>query len=495
MNADAAARIRPMPLPLKLDLLTEGQVERLHRATLDVLGRAGMQIRSPSLVRALGHAGARVEEDEGCVRFPPEMVEEAVARAPCSYLMAARDPACDVTLDGSHGYLTLDGCASDVVDLDTGRQRPSTKADLENATRLADAVPEVTIAWQPVAARDVPTSVQSLHEVHAQLTNTSKHIQQMTVIDPGAARAAVAMARIVAGGDRALRERPIMSAFQCSLSPLTFDGGPLEAAVVYAEAGIPCGFVAMPLTCATAPATVAGTMVMTNAELLGGITALEFLVPGAATFYGVCTSTMDLTTGSLAYAWGPEEQLFSFASAQLARRYQIPSQLGTFGTGAKTQDWQAGAQHAISGLSSVLSGGDMYCATGTIYGGRVFAFEQVLLDAELFDLIRHMTEGFSVSEEDLATSVIEAVGPGGHFLSQPHTLANMRRLWQSRFFNRDSWEDWEAAGRPEPRDRARERARTILAEHTPMPLPDGVEEELLRIIQSHERETEGAHHG
>ena len=486
MGAEPAPRIRPVPLRMRLEPLSENAVERIHRAALEVLRRTGMHVRSERLVRALGEAGADVDADQLRVRFAPELVEEAIARAPSSYLLAGRDPACDIALNGTHSYLTLDGCASELVDLTTGERRPSTKADLEAATRMADAVPEVTIIWQPVAARDAPTRVQPLHETHAQLTNTSKHIQQMTAIDPDNARGVVEMARIVAGGERELRARPIVSAFQCTLSPLTIDGDPLEAALVYAEAGIPCGWVSMPLSTATAPTTPAGSVVLTNAELLGAIAAVQLLAPGAPTFYGVCTSTMDLNSGSIACGWGPEENLFSLACGQLARRYHIPSELGVFGTGAKTQDWQAGAQHMLSGFTSYLAGGDMLCATGTIYAGRVFAFEQVLLDSELVDIIHVLEDGMSVSDEDLAVDVIDDVGPGGHFLAHEHTLRNMRRNWLPRYFDRATWEEWEAAGRPSPRDRARERARRILDEHHPDPLPGDVEAELLRVIAAHE---------
>ena len=487
MSADPAPRIRPVPLSMRLEPLSAEAVERLHRATLEVLRRTGLHVRSERLVKELGSAGADVDVDRLRVRFAPELVEEAISRAPSSYLLAGRDLACDIVLDGANSYLTLDGCASELVDLTTGQRRPSTKADLVDTTRLADAVPEVTIIWQPVAARDAPTIVQPLHETHAQLTSTSKHIQQMTAIDPNNARGVVEMARIVAGGDRELRARPIVSAFQCTLSPLSIDADPLEAALVYAEAGIPCGWVSMPLSTATAPTTPAGSVVLTNAELLGAIAAVQLLAPGAPTFYGVCTSTMDLNSGSIACGWGPEENLFSFACGQLARRYKIPSELGAFGTGAKTQDWQAGAQHMLSAFTSYLAGGDMLCATGTIYAGRVFAYEQVLLDSELVDIIHALEDGMSVSDEDLAVDVIDDVGPGGHFLANEHTLRNMRRNWRPRFFDRATWEEWESAGKPSPRDRARERAMEILAEHEPDPLPDGAEAELLRVIDEHER--------
>jgi trimethylamine--corrinoid protein Co-methyltransferase len=302
------------------------------------------------------------------------------------------------------------------------------------------------------------------------------------------------MARVVAGGSEALRRRPIVSSFQCSISPLSYAGDVMEAAVEFAEAGLPCGFVAMAIGTATAPTTLAGHLVTVNAELLGGIATLETLVPGAATYYGPYQAFMDLQSGGIDLAWGPEEFLFKLAAAQLARRYELPMNILGFGTGAKTQDWQAGAQHAIALMGIAVAGeADMIAATGTVYGGRVFAFENVLLDAELFDLTCHLLESIGVDDEALAFDAIQAVGPGGHFLAQAHTRAHMRELWMPRFFGRDTWEEWEGAGRPEPRDLAHERVQQILAEHEPEPLDEDVERELLRIIDSHQKE--GAHHG
>ncbi len=487
-------RIRAMGRRLQVDVLPEDAIERIHTATLAVLDGVGVEIGSERVRAALASAGARVEHETRRVHFPAAMVEEAIARAPRSFLLAARDPTLDLPIDGSAGYLSLDGCAAEVVDLESGARRPPTKEDLVRATRLADAVDEVGYLWPCVAVTDVPAHVQALHQTHAQLANSSKHVQAMSTFSAQDACAVVEMARVVAGGDEALRARPIISSFQCSISPLSYDGGPIEAAVEFAEAGVPCGFVAMAIGTATAPTTLAGHLVTVNAELLAGIATLETLVPGAPTFYGPYQAFMDLATGGIDLAWGPEDVLFKLAAAQLARRYELPLNILAFATGAKTQDWQAGVQHAVS-LMGVLAAGDadMISATGTLYGSRVFSFEQVLLDAELFDLACRMLEGFTVTEEDLGLAAIEAVGPGGHFLAQPHTLTHMRERWMARFFGRETWEDWEAAGRPEPRDRARERALAILAEHEPMPLPDGVEEELIRIIE--ERTMEGVHHG
>lgn len=485
--AASASTTRVEDLPLRhLDVLPSGTLERIHQATLRVLEGVGVEVRSEALVRRLTDAGANGDPAGRRVRFAPELVDEAIARAPRSLLLAARDPGCDLVLDGSKGYLAVDGCAAEILDLETGDRRASTKRDLEQISRVADALPQIGFLWQGVAARDTPLPVQPLHELHAQFTNTSKHIQLMTAALPEQARSAVEIAAIVAGGEDELRARPALSAFQTSLSPLTYDGPPLEAAVIYAEAGVPSGFVTMPISCATAPATRAGALVQANAEVLAGIVSLQLLVPGAPTFYGACGTVMDLRTGAAACG-GPEDLLFQMAGAQLARGYGLPASIGTNATGSKSADWQGGIENALSVIASWLGGADMLCGAGLLYGARTFSLTELLLDAELFALVRSMSNGVADADEHLAVDVIGEVGPGGHFLAQPHTLRHMRAQWQPRYFDRDAWEDWEAAGRPDPQDRAREAAERIMTEHQPMPLPDGVEDRIREVIARHER--------
>jgi trimethylamine--corrinoid protein Co-methyltransferase len=480
-----ASRVDGLPLR-PIEVLPEATLERIHAGTLRILERVGVEVRSDELIRRMDLAGARGDVDGGRVRFPPEVVEEALALCPRTFTLAARDPGCDLPLDGTVGYLAVDGNAAEVMDLETGERRASTKADLARITRVADALPQIGFLWQPVAARDTPLPVQPLHELHAQLANTSKHIQLMTAVNAEQARGAVEIAAIVAGGPNQLRARPIVSAFQTSLSPLTYDGPALEAAEVYARAGVPSGFVAMPISCATAPATRAAALVQSNAEIVAGIVALQLLVPGAPTFYGACGTVMDLRTGAAACG-GPEDLLFQIAGAQLARRYRLPSSIGTFATGAKLPDWQSGVENGLSMLASWLGGADMLCGAGLLYGARVFSIAELLLDAEVFSLVRSMTDGVPDADEDLALEVIEEVGPGGHFLGQAHTLRHMREQWRPGFFGREPWEDWDAAGRPGPAERARERALAILAEHEPAGLPEDVEAQIAEVISDRER--------
>jgi trimethylamine--corrinoid protein Co-methyltransferase len=463
------------------DVLGAHGAETIHERTLDILDRVGVSLRSERLLGRLAETGARVDVAAGRVRFGPALVEEALARAPARYTLAARDPDRDLPLGAGRGYLGLDGCAAELIDLETGERRASTTADVAEITRLADALPEIAFVWQPVAARDTPPPVAPLHELRAQLASTTKHIQLMTSVTPLAARGTVAMARLAAGGEAELRARPTVSSFQCSVSPLSYEPDAIEAALVFAAAGVPAGFVVMPLAAATGPATPAGVILQANAEVLAGIVMLQLLVPGAPTFYGTCPTVIDIRTGAAA-GGGPEDLLFQLAGAQLARRYGVPSSIGSFASGAKASDWQAGTEGALSIAASWLGGADMLCGAGLIHAAATHSSAEVVLDAETFGLMRRFSDGVRLADDDLAADLIEAIGPGGHFLAERHTASHARDIWRPTVFGRDTVEAWEDAGRPSPADRARDRARRILETHEPPALEPGLAAELDALV-------------
>ncbi|HET9723699.1 MAG TPA: trimethylamine methyltransferase family protein [Actinomycetota bacterium] len=484
----AERSIRSLPFTHRHDVLSDDEVTGLHERSLEILERVGVTTSNIGLLDAMTEAGQAVDRDARRIRFDPAFVEDALRRSPSSYTLAARDPALDLPLDGSGGYLATDGCPADVIDLETGERRPGTKHDLEQITRLADALPQIAFHWQPVSANDTPVPVRPIHETHAQLPNTTKHIQQMTAIDPLNARGIVEMARVVAGGSEELRTRPLISNFQCSISPLHWDDGPVECMRVFAEAGIPVGICAMPLAAASAPLSIAGVLAMANAEILSGIAILQTLAPGTPTMHISYAATIDLSSGGINTVWATEEIFSAMANTQLARRYEIPYSVWAFAPGAKRPDWQAGAQAGLSAMALALSPGHLINGAGSLYDDVVYSLVELVLDAELFEMLVRFAQGFSFTAEDVSVDTIAEVGPGGHFLDRPHTLANMRAFWRETVMDRSSWEAWESAGRPDPTRAAAERARALLAEHEPEPLPEDVARELERIVGAYERQ-------
>jgi trimethylamine--corrinoid protein Co-methyltransferase len=468
-------------------VLPEEHLERIHSAVLDALEEIGVRIGSGAVLERLRAAGAPVDAEARRARFPRSLVEDVLRPAPRELLLGARDPACDLRVNDGQGWLSTGGPADTVVDFTTGARRASVLADVALGSRLADAVPQIGFVGPSAVALDVAAGSRSLHELATQASNTSKHVQVEVTNDVAGAEALVEVARAVAGGEAPLRERPVVSAYLTIRSPLVLNGERLEAAALLARAGVPCGFVAMPVVGISAPATLAGALATAAAEVLAGVVALQLLEPGATTFFGTRALEVDLGDGRSAPG-GPKDPLFQMAWVQLGRDFALPVHLGAFATGARSSDWQAGMEGGLSGTACWMMGPDLLAGAGLRDGTRAFSPVALLLDTELFDLVRQIPLGFEVDEETLAVEVIEKVGPGEHFLGEAHTLRHMREAWKARLMDTDTWEAWEEKGRPEPPERAAERVRELLASHEPTRLEPAAEERIREVIAEHERE-------
>jgi trimethylamine--corrinoid protein Co-methyltransferase len=470
---------------LRIEVLGQDDLQKMHRATLELIEGVGIRFPSAKALDILEEHGATVDRQTMVARIPGHVVEEAMAKAPATYTLCARDPEEDLPLDGRHSYLSTDGCGVEIIDLESGQRRRSSKRDVGQIALVADYLDEIAFYWPIISAQDCPPESRALHELDAAFNNVSKHVQTECVITGAEAQAAVEMAAAIAGGREELRKRPVLSIMQCTISPLAQDGGSLEAALVAAEAGLPVGFMTMASCCSTGPATLAGNLLVGNAEVISALTLVELAYPGTPVYYAAAQTAMDLRTGAYT-GGGPEDYLFGAATNHLADFYDIPLNMGTFATGAKEPDWQAAFDNVFAGLMPVLTGADMLTGAGLLHGSRIFSYEQLLKDCEIYATIRSTSRGIEVNDETLALDAIRAAGPGGNFLAQKHTRRHMRELWQPTLIDRRPYEVWEKE-RDGAREWAIDKARWILSNHKPLPLDEKLAGELKRIIAAVEK--------
>jgi trimethylamine--corrinoid protein Co-methyltransferase len=465
---------------LRLDILTPDEVQRIHEATLWIIENVGVRFPSGRAMDIWESHGATVDREKQVVRAQPELIEEALKLCPPAYTLAARDPVQDLPLDGNHVYLGTDGCGVEIIDIHTGVRRSSVLQDVADIARLADATEEVAFHWVPVSAQDAPPGTRGLHEIRAIWENTTKHVQTESIYNEREARAAVEMAALIAGGTGELRKRPLLSLMQCSASPLGHDGGSVEAALVAAEYGIPTGFMTMAANLTTGPATLAGNLAVGNAEVISATALLQLAFPGAPVFYAAAQTASDLRTGAYT-GGGPEDFLYGAATNVIADFYNIPLSMGSFATGAKEPNWQAGLENSLSTFMASVVMSDMLLGCGFLHGSRIWSFTEMMLDCEIFSIIHKVMQGIVVDDDTLALETIAAVGPGGNFLKQKHTRQHMREVFLPQFVDRRPYNEWETR-KDDGRDWALEKARKTLANHQPEPLDPLISTELVRII-------------
>jgi trimethylamine--corrinoid protein Co-methyltransferase len=466
---------------LRLEILTPQEVQKIHDATLWIIEKVGVRFPSERALEIWEAHGASVDRQRMIVRARPELIESALKTCPPAYTLCARDPSQDLPLDGNHVFVGTDGCGVEVLDLETGVRRTSTLRDVADIARLADAVPEVAFHWVPVSAQDMPPETRGLHEIKVIWENSTKHVQTESIYNEREARAAIEMAGLIAGGREELRKRPVLSLMQCSAPPLGHDGGSLDAALVAAEAGVPTGFMTMAANLTTGPATLAGNLAVGNAEVIAATALLQLAYPGAPVFYAAAQTASDPRTGAYT-GGGPEDFLYGAATNVLADFYNIPLSMGSFATGAKESNWQAGVENSLSTFMASVVMSDMLLGVGLLHGSRIWSYAQMMMDCEIFAIIRKTMQGIVVDDETLALDTIAAVGPGGNFLTQKHTLKHMRELFVPQFMDRRPYNEWEAK-RDDARDWALAKARQILASHQPEPLDPKLSAELAKVIE------------
>ena len=475
--------IIPLPTTFKIELLTTAQIQALKASTLHLLEEVGVHFPSPRALEILASHGARVDGDSQVVRIPADLVERAMSTAPRSFVLAGRVERLDLVLDGRHSYLSTDGTGVHVVDPETRKMRPSRKADVETMARVCDALPLISFFWPPVSAQDRGLAAP-LHQCHAGLTNTLKHVRGGMTVLPELAPYVVEMATAVAGSASALRQRPPICANFCTIAPLAQDGHSLETALIYAEAGIPMSFMAMPTMGSTAPATPLGALITGDAEVISAMVLMQLACPGTPVFHSIVTSLMDPRTGGYI---GEVPIPLSLMAVQLAHAWGVPS-LGGGSVASDAPDigWQSGMEAGLGAATIPLYGGEICGYLGLIGGSMILYPEQVILDNEICQNVYDLFFGFGFDEGDLTLDVIAGVGPRGHFLREKHTRRHIRDFRLSRLLRQraadGAWRD--------PRQVALEEWRSIEASHHPQPLPGEVLAELDRILAAAERQAE-----
>jgi trimethylamine--corrinoid protein Co-methyltransferase len=465
--------------------LSDEQLERLQGATLEILDEVGVHCPSERALSIYAEHGAEVDSGRCIVRLPHDVVLNAMSQAPRFYTLGARLPKFDLTLDGTVTYCGTDGCGVETIDFVTRERRPSLKDDVAKMARVADYLSSISFYWPMVTAHDFPLS-SPLHELDASFNNTVKHVQSETVMDEVTARYALDMARVVADDEATLEERPPLSLLVCCIAPLGLDAGGMEAALTLAQAGLPVGFMSMATTGSTAPATIAGTVVQADAEIVAAMTLIQMAYPGAPVFHSLMPGVMHPRTGSyLSLAW--EAELPYPVGVELAHNWGVPTLAAIFGPDAEAPGWEAGKASASNLLMCALCGADTANGMGLLEGCTVLYPEELALDTDIYHQIRINAAGLDTSREALALEVIREVGPRGHYLSHGHTRTHLRQR---------EYSDLTRQVRPEggvrdPIEVAREKTTAILENHRPLPLDGAQRAELTRLLKAAERELGG----
>ncbi len=465
----------------QISFLSPEEQERIHQAALWLLENVGMQMPSREAVDVMRKAGAKIE-DKNLIKVPAGLVTYAVEKAPKreEFILFGRDEKYDIHFGKDTPVLCSMKSATHVIDLETRERRPCTNRDVADMVRLMDALENVNINAPTATPQDVSHETADWYAFATTLKNTTKPI-----FGPGTGaqcvKDVVKMAQLAVGGEEKFRERPFICFSILTRPPFQIDRLSLEALVELSRQRLPVILSSGPILGMTSPVTIAGTIAQVHAEFLAALVLSQLIGPGTPVVYTSFARSMDMKTASVAMS-SPEFAILKGALGQMGRYLGLPVGMPAMLRDGKILDAQAGFETGAVGLVSAMAA-DMIL--GLQYDmDTLVDFADLVFCDEAMAALKRIARGFSIDQNTLALDVIKEVGHGGSFLSSRHTLQNFKKeLWAPQLTERRAWAQWEKDGKKDIEQRAREKAREILAGHQPARLPAEVEAEIDQVVR------------
>jgi trimethylamine--corrinoid protein Co-methyltransferase len=453
------------------------ECEKIHRASLEVLERIGVEVHDEEARTILVEGGASTD---GLRVFIPEyMVARALGLAPHRMTLYDRKGRAAMR---AWGYNTYYGGGSDclnILDHRTGERRRPTLADVADAARVMDALPEISFVMSLFLPADVDQNIYDRYQMEVMLNNTTKPIVFVSPDMEGCV-AAVEMCEAVAGGAEAFRRKPFATCYINVTSGLIANAEAVQKCIYLARKGLPMLYIPLNAGGVNSPVTTAGCMATMNAGTLLGIVLAQLVNPGTPVAVpGWNGGPYNLQTMVGNYVLADEQGV----PTTMGKHYDLP----VFGLGGSTDskvlDQQCGIEAALSLMTALIHGANIVHDVGFMDAGLQGSLQLLAIGNDTIGFLRAATRGVVVDDETLALDVVEELGASGAYLGHEHTLRHYREPFYSKLADKNPYARWVERGATTMEQRAAALVDRILATHVVEPLPEDVQRAVHRIVE------------
>jgi trimethylamine--corrinoid protein Co-methyltransferase len=466
---------RGLTIKEPLNILSDDEVERIHVGTLEVLESTGVVFENKKALEILDSWGCNVDFEKQLVRFPSYLVEESIRRCPSSFTIQARHPDYNLRVGGQTLYFGP-FVGMETLDWQTNRKRSPTTEDARNGVKVIDFLDNLQACYGPYFSfADVPPVMTVPTQTAILFRNTPKPTMGLSGFDAEVWQIKMAQAT----GQELIGNVG-------SAPPLTWSDSITTAAFRYIDSGFPIIPVSGLNFGANSPATLAGSLILNNAELLSMITLIQLVKPGTRIIAANYSQPMDMRT-SQPLLGSIEKALAGMAFAQMWRYYHVPS-FQTVSSDAKLPDYQCGYEKSMALLLQALAGYSILAVAGTVYDELMWSPVMAIIDNDVIGSLGRILQGIEVNDETMAVDLIREVGPiPGHYLNTSHT----RKWWKHELFlpvlaDRLSYPEWINAGSMGILERAKIKFDEIIVNHQPLPLSEEQEKAVSEILEEAE---------
>lgn len=454
----------------RLDMLSKSFIDQIVSEALDVLEKTGVLVENDEALRLLADAGCECKGQT--VFFKEKLVEESLKTTPHSIKVYDRSGDLAMNLEGETIHFDPGSGALTILDPITLKERDPVTKDLIRFATLTDALPNLAAQSTEMISTDVPEAMQDRYRLYIGLQFCKKPVVTGTfVVESFEIMKDMLVA--VRGSERALKEKPLAIFDCCPSPPLKWSNLTCQNLIDASKAGIPAELISMPMTGATSPVTLAGSLVQLIAENLSGIVIHQLAHPGSPIIFGGSPAAFDMRKGTTPMG-AMETMMIGAAYVQIGKHLGLPTHAYQGLSDAKIVDGQAGLETGMGALTAALAGTNVISGPGMLNFESCQSLEKLVLDNEICGMALRMVRGIQARGDRLSGDLYGDIYDGDHFLTSKETLRWFRdELDQAgSVIDRDTYDVWTSLGKKSAWDRACGEVERILSSYTVEPLPD-----------------------
>ena len=464
-------------------VLTDQQINKIHQKSLEILETIGVNIPHSEILTRFAEKGAVVDLNKKLVKIPSELVMELLSKAGKEFSLYGRDLTKKAEFGfGKHNYNTSGGQAF-WIDKVGAKKRYATLNDVRTAARFADALEQITIPGAMADPHEIPVEWRAVTVASEIIKNTTKPII-FWFYDRSSTKYIVDLLVALRGDEKKAQECPMFYPLFEPVSPLSFPFNGIDLLFETARVNMPVLIGPMAQMGISAPATIAGTLIQENAEILAGICMTQIIREGMPVCYGGICHAFDMKKMQIIFG-GPEQAIFSIAMTQMGKFYELPVYINAGLTDSKLPDAQAGLECGLTLAMGTGAGADIFGHMGISGVDQAGSLDMLVLQSEIIEYVESMNREIQFDDDTFALDIIADTGPSGSFINKLHTSKHFRKeLWFPSLLDRESYENWVSKGAQSLEERCRKKKEEILLNHTPKILSKDLAKELNIIVDS-----------
>lgn len=444
-----------------------------------LLREIGVFVENEEAVRLLQSAGAKSDAERKRMLFPPELVENSLKTCPQRIEIYDRQGNLALDLSGNNTYFDPGSAALKIFDFEKGTSRLPTVTDVIDIAKLTDALTYIHAQSTAVVPGDIPQAISDRFRLYVALRCCTKPVITGTFVKESFA-VMKEMLVAIRGSEAALKAKPLAIFDACPSPPLKWSDLTCQCLIDCAKTGIPAQLVSMPLSGATSPVTLAGSLVQHTAESLSGIVIHQLARPGSPIIYGGSPAFFDMRKGTTPMG-AIETMMIDCAYSQIGKSLGVPTHAYMGLSDSRTVDYQAGLETGLGAILAMLAGINVVSGVGMMEFEKCQSLEKLFLDNDICGMAYRIRKGITVNEETLAREVFKEATLSASFLRSKHTL----KWFKEEAFFPSAGIDRSAETRGKPItavERASAEVKKILQTHSVLPLPEDVSSHLEKIV-------------